>query len=61
MLPPNEKSWNIYGAWYLDQAHMQNFVGKIVSMMKEERLFAWQGGPIILAQVSWILLKTEDH
>ena len=43
---------NINGAWYLAQAHMQNFVGKIVNMMKGEGLFAWQGGPIILAQVS---------
>jgi hypothetical protein len=30
---------------------MQTFVEKIVSMMKSEGLFEWQGGPIILAQV----------
>ncbi|WZZ90595.1 hypothetical protein YC2023_119174 [Brassica napus] len=30
---------------------MQNFTTKIVNMMKEESLFASQGGPIILAQI----------
>ncbi|KAJ9538809.1 hypothetical protein OSB04_031542 [Centaurea solstitialis] len=30
---------------------MQNFTAKIVDMVKEEKLFASQGGPIILAQV----------
>ncbi|KAJ3671896.1 hypothetical protein LUZ60_007975 [Juncus effusus] len=30
---------------------MQKFVTKIVDMMKEEELFSWQGGPIILAQI----------
>ncbi|XP_044496487.1 beta-galactosidase 8-like [Mangifera indica] len=30
---------------------MQRFLGKIVNLMKEEKLFASQGGPIILAQV----------
>ncbi|CAN6194737.1 unnamed protein product [Urochloa humidicola] len=33
------------------KAAMQGFVEKIVSMMKDEGLFEWQGGPIILAQV----------
>jgi beta-galactosidase len=33
------------------QAAMQTFVEKIVSTMKSEGLFEWQGGPIILAQV----------
>ncbi|RCV22610.1 hypothetical protein SETIT_4G234100v2 [Setaria italica] len=33
------------------KAAMQAFVEKIVSMMKAEGLFEWQGGPIILAQV----------
>ncbi|VAI77664.1 unnamed protein product [Triticum turgidum subsp. durum] len=33
------------------KAEMQRFVEKIVSMMKSEGLFEWQGGPIILAQV----------
>ena len=30
---------------------MQKFTQKIVDMMKEEKLFEHQGGPIILAQV----------
>jgi len=30
---------------------MQNFTTKIVELMKEEKLFAWQGGPIILTQI----------
>ncbi|KAJ1411692.1 Glycoside hydrolase, family 35 [Sesbania bispinosa] len=31
--------------------HMQAFVTKIIQMMKDEKLFAPQGGPIILAQI----------
>ncbi|XP_010941318.1 beta-galactosidase 11 [Elaeis guineensis] len=31
--------------------HMQNFVTKIMDMMKSEKLFFPQGGPIILAQI----------
>lgn len=31
---------------------MEKFTAKIVSMMKAENLFEWQGGPIILSQVS---------
>ncbi|XP_042025318.1 beta-galactosidase 16-like [Salvia splendens] len=31
--------------------HMQNFVTKIVNIMKSENLFASQGGPIILSQI----------
>jgi hypothetical protein len=31
---------------------MEGFVRKIVNLMKANELFAWQGGPIILAQVS---------
>ena len=30
---------------------MQNFTTMIVNMVKNEKLFASQGGPIILAQV----------
>lgn len=30
---------------------MQRFVRKIVDLMKQEMLFSWQGGPIILAQI----------
>lgn len=33
------------------KAAMQKFTGKIVSMMKEEKLFQAQGGPIILSQI----------
>uniref|UniRef100_A0ACD5Z5X0 Uncharacterized protein n=1 Tax=Avena sativa TaxID=4498 RepID=A0ACD5Z5X0_AVESA len=33
------------------KAEMERFVKKIVSMMKSERLFEWQGGPIIMSQV----------
>jgi hypothetical protein len=36
------------------QAAMQKFVEKIVSMMKSEGLFEWQGGPIIMAQVNYL-------
>lgn len=34
------------------QKEMERFLEKIVNMMKDENLFASQGGPIILAQVS---------
>ncbi|XP_021747017.1 putative beta-galactosidase [Chenopodium quinoa] len=30
---------------------MQDFTAKIVNMMKAEKLFHWQGGPIILSQI----------
>ncbi|KAF3333442.1 beta-galactosidase 9 [Carex littledalei] len=33
------------------KAAMQKFTEKIVSMMKSEGLFEWQGGPIILSQI----------
>lgn len=33
------------------QYYMQSFMTFIVNLMKQERLFASQGGPIILAQV----------
>eukprot|EP00250_Pteridium_aquilinum_P020890 c24980_g1_i1 orf=215-2560(+) len=47
------------------KAQMEKFVRKIVNMMKEEKLFAWQGGPIILAQIenefgSWPI-GTSEH
>lgn len=35
----------------LFQAEMQRFTAKIVDMMKQEKLYASQGGPIILSQV----------
>ncbi|XP_062104711.1 beta-galactosidase 9-like [Humulus lupulus] len=30
---------------------MQRFVKKIVDLMREEMLFSWQGGPIIMLQI----------
>ncbi|CAK7344773.1 unnamed protein product [Dovyalis caffra] len=33
------------------KVHMQNFTAKIVSMMQSEKLYASQGGPIILSQI----------
>ncbi|XP_028551110.1 beta-galactosidase 9 isoform X1 [Dendrobium catenatum] len=33
------------------KVEIQRFVSKIVEMMKEEMLFSWQGGPIILLQI----------
>lgn len=36
---------------YFDQAEMQKFTTLIVNKMKDNKLFASQGGPIILAQV----------
>lgn len=44
------------------QSHMQNFTTLIVNLMKREKLFASQGGPIILAQVRinfdlWLVLS----
>lgn len=38
------------------QAEMQTFVTKIVDIMKKEKLYSWQGGPIILQQV-WKLFS----
>lgn len=34
------------------QIEMERFLAKIVNLMKDENLFASQGGPIILAQVA---------
>jgi hypothetical protein len=39
---------------------MQRFVEKIVSMMKSEKLFEWQGGPIIMAQVRKLVLEDSS-
>ena len=36
------------------KAEMQTFVTKIVDMMKAEKLYSWQGGPIILQ-------RSEEH
>jgi len=33
---------------------MKRFVSKVVNMMREEKLFSWQGGPIILLQVGQV-------
>jgi len=38
------------------QAEMQRFVTKIVNLMREEMLFSWQGGPIIMLQVDQTLM-----
>lgn len=45
--------WRIYGAFQLVvlQRAMQGFTEKIVGLMKNEKLFESQGGPIILSQV----------
>lgn len=32
---------------------MERFVKKIVDLMREESLFSWQGGPIIMLQVNY--------
>lgn len=34
------------------QEEMERFVKKIVELMREEMLFSWQGGPIIMLQVT---------
>lgn len=34
------------------QAEMKRFTAKIVDMIKQENLYASQGGPVILSQVS---------
>lgn len=43
---------------------MKRFVSKMVNMMREEMLFSWQGGPIILLQVGkirfWSLYMSID-
>lgn len=36
---------------------MQKFTQKIVQMMKDEKLFESQGGPIILSQVWYFLVN----
>ena len=38
---------------------MQRFVKKIVDLMREEMLFSWQGGPVIMLQV--IAVKFEHE
>lgn len=38
------------------QNHMQKFTTYIVNLMKQEKLFASQGGPIILSQASVIVV-----
>ena len=39
---------------------MQRFTSKIVDMMQQEKLYASQGGPIILSQVDFLALMTQD-
>lgn len=43
------------------QLYMQNFTTKIVNLMKSEKLYASQGGPIILSQVKGCQLKLTVH
>lgn len=38
------------------QKEMQKFVTKIVDLMREAKLFCWQGGPVIMLQVIWEFL-----
>lgn len=40
-----------YAALFFLQEEMQRFVKKMVDLMREEKLFSWQGGPIIMLQV----------
>ncbi|WRX34410.1 D-galactoside/L-rhamnose binding SUEL lectin domain - like 10 [Theobroma cacao] len=42
--------WNLHEP-VRNQAEMQRFTAKIVAMMKQENLYASQGGPIILSQI----------
>lgn len=44
--------WLLWNCWF--QAEMQRFTAKIVDMMQQEKLYASQGGPIILSQVTFI-------
>ncbi|TVU33106.1 hypothetical protein EJB05_24891, partial [Eragrostis curvula] len=41
------------------KAAMQKFVEKVVTMMKSEGLFEWQGGPIIMAQDLLLILHAQ--
>lgn len=43
-------NYNAMDEWGF-QAEMKRFTAKIVDMMKQENLYASQGGPIILSQV----------
>lgn len=46
------KSWSSTDCnFHILQYYMKRYVKMIVKMMKEEKLFASQGGPIILTQV----------
>lgn len=38
----------------IDKAEMKRFTAKIVDLMKQENLYASQGGPIILSQVHFL-------
>lgn len=42
------------------QYYMQKFTTYIVNLMKKEKLFASQGGPIILSQASIVVLLVVD-
>lgn len=49
MLIKQVKTFNLLCSFF--QSEMKNFTTLIVDMMKKEKLFASQGGPIIIAQV----------
>ena len=40
---------------------MERFTKKIVDMMKSEKLYASQGGPIILSQVKSFFFKKKNY
>ena len=44
---------------FMLQSAMRKFTQKIVQMMKEEKLFQSQGGPIILSQVAYKFLSVS--
>ena len=50
----SHKANRVLSKFFFLQRAMQGFTQKIVQMMKNEKLFASQGGPIILSQV-WLM------
>ena len=46
---------------YISQDEMQRFIKKIVDLMRDEMLFSWQGGPIIMLQVVMLLEVQYEH
>lgn len=54
---------NLFPSFYITsmKAAMQKFTEKIVGMMKSEKLFENQGGPIILSQVGNLPLESRSR